>query len=185
MDEASSAQRLRRVLTLRLLLALALQRAGDGAGALRVAGQALQQASAEGFMRCVLDEGPAIAPLLLRCRQARLDSAGTLPDPILDDWLDRLCQELPATAPEPAAADPVADASGLAMTTALPTEPLTRKEIRVLQLLAEGYSNSALASSLSVSDSTVRTHLRSINLKLQARSRTQAVALARRLGVLD
>ena len=63
-------------------------------------------------------------------------------------------------------------------------EPLTRKEIRVLQLLAEGHSNGVLAERLSVSDSTVRTHLRNINLKLHARSRTQAVALARRLGVI-
>ena len=63
-------------------------------------------------------------------------------------------------------------------------EPLTRKEIRVLQLLAEGYSNSAMAEKLFVSDSTVRTHLRNINMKLNARSRTQAVAIARRLGVL-
>ena len=34
------------------------------------------------------------------------------------------------------------------------------------------------------SDSTVRTHLRNINMKLNARSRTQAVAIARRLGVV-
>ena len=63
-------------------------------------------------------------------------------------------------------------------------EPLTRKEIRVLQLLAEGYSNSVMAEKLFVSDSTVRTHLRNINLKLGARSRTQAVAIARKLGVM-
>ena len=66
----------------------------------------------------------------------------------------------------------------------LPTEALTRKELRVLQLLAAGYSNSAMAEKLFVSDSTVRTHLRNINLKLGARSRTQAVALARRLGLM-
>jgi LuxR family maltose regulon positive regulatory protein len=63
-------------------------------------------------------------------------------------------------------------------------EPLTRKEIRVLQLLAEGYSNSAMAEKLFVSDSTVRTHLRNINMKLDAKSRTQAVAIARKLGVI-
>ena len=63
-------------------------------------------------------------------------------------------------------------------------EPLTRKEIRVLQLLAEGYSNTAMAEKLFVSDSTVRTHLRNINTKLDSRSRTQAVAVARRLGVI-
>ena len=63
-------------------------------------------------------------------------------------------------------------------------EPLTLKEIRVLQLLAEGYSNSAMAEKLFVSDSTVRTHLRNINTKLKAHSRTQAVAIARRLRMI-
>jgi LuxR family maltose regulon positive regulatory protein len=63
-------------------------------------------------------------------------------------------------------------------------EPLTPKEIRLLQLLAEGYSNRALTEKLFVSDSTVRTHLRHINGKLGASSRTQAVAMARRLGVI-
>jgi LuxR family maltose regulon positive regulatory protein len=63
-------------------------------------------------------------------------------------------------------------------------EPLTRKEIRVLQLLAEGYSNNAMAEKLFVSDSTVRTHLRNINMKLDAKSRTQAVAIARKIGVI-
>ena len=60
---------------------------------------------------------------------------------------------------------------GPAPATAL-AEPLTR-ELRVLELLASGYSNAAMAEKLFVSDSTVRTHLRSINLKLGARSRTR------------
>ena len=54
----------------------------------------------------------------------------------------------------------------------------------MLKLLAEGYSNGAMAEKLFVSESTVRTHLRSINLKISAKSRTQAVAIARKLGVI-
>ena len=54
----------------------------------------------------------------------------------------------------------------------------------MLELLAAGYSNAALSEKLFVSDSTVRTHLRNINLKLGARSRTQAVALGRRAGLV-
>ena len=63
-------------------------------------------------------------------------------------------------------------------------KPLTRKEIRVLELLVQGHSNNAMAEKLFVSDSTVRTHLRNINMKLGAHSRTQAVAIARRLGLV-
>ena len=65
-----------------------------------------------------------------------------------------------------------------------PTEALTRKEVRLLMLLAQGHSNEELARLLFVSTSTVRTHLRHINAKLQTRSRTQAVAVARALGLI-
>ncbi len=54
----------------------------------------------------------------------------------------------------------------------------------VLELLVEGYSNSAMAEKLYLSDITVRTHLRSINAKLDARSRTHAVALARKASLV-
>jgi len=54
----------------------------------------------------------------------------------------------------------------------------------VLRLLAEGHSNSAIARQLFVSESTVRTHLRHLNVKLSADSRTQAVARARSAGLL-
>lgn len=170
---ALQAARHRRVLKLRVLRALALQAAGDIAAAQKEIGTVLQTASQEGFMRLVIDEGPAVGPLVHRHALALQDASG---DPILADYLQRLLQEL---GPPPAAE--------LASTTTGDSsldEPLTRKEIRVLQLLAEGYSNSAMAEKLFVSDSTVRTHLRNINMKLDARSRTQAVAIARRLGVI-
>lgn len=61
---------------------------------------------------------------------------------------------------------------------------LTRKELQILQLVARGASNDGMARQLFVSESTVRTHLRSINHKLNAVSRTQAVAIARGLGLV-
>ncbi len=63
-------------------------------------------------------------------------------------------------------------------------EPLTPKEIKILSLLSQGYSNNVLAEKLFVSTSTVRTHLRHINSKLNVGNRTEAVAVARRLGLL-
>lgn len=125
-------------------------------------------------MRLILDEGPAVGTLVHRSAAAMQE--GGAGDPILADHLQRLLQ---AVGPMPAPAESEAPSGGEAM-----KEPLTRKEIRVLQLLAEGYSNSAMAEKLFVSDSTVRTHLRNINMKLDAKSRTQAVAIARRLGVI-
>ncbi|MDO9571887.1 MAG: LuxR C-terminal-related transcriptional regulator [Hydrogenophaga sp.] len=169
----ASAARQRRLLTLRLLRALALQRTGDTPAAVVQVGSALQFASQEGFMRLVLDEGPALGALVQRYQA--LHDSGQVRDPLMSDYLQRLLQ---AFGPLPSEAEAVGDLPGGAL------EPLTRKEMRVLQLLVEGYSNSAMAEKLYVSDSTVRTHLRNINMKLGAHSRTQAVAIARRLGLV-
>jgi LuxR family maltose regulon positive regulatory protein len=165
------------VLKLKVLRALALQRVGDVAAAVDEFGEVLQTASQEGFMRLILDEGPAVGMLVHRYAAAQHEGArsGSTNDPILADHLQRLLQ---AVGPA-ATGEAEAPAGDNAM-----KEPLTRKEIRVLQLLAEGYSNNAMAEKLFVSDSTVRTHLRNINMKLDAKSRTQAVAIARRLGVI-
>ncbi|SEL22885.1 LuxR family transcriptional regulator, maltose regulon positive regulatory protein [Roseateles sp. YR242] len=162
-----------RVFKLRWLLALAQQRAGDAAAAHRTLLALLADTCAEGYLRLYLDEGPAAAQLLHRCRLPE----GT--PPLLDDYLQRL-QE----AAGPAPVDPEGPLGMAGMPLPDLAEPLTRKEIRILELLAEGYSNNAMAEKLFVSDSTVRTHLRNINQKLGAKSRTQAVALARRLGVV-
>ncbi|MBS0453791.1 MAG: helix-turn-helix transcriptional regulator [Proteobacteria bacterium] len=178
---ALGSNRNRRALKLRVLRALALQRTGETQAALDEIGAVLQTASQEGFVRLILDEGPAAGALVHRyanAARAQGDSgAGKAlgSDPILADYLQRLLQIVgPIALPAEAEASPGPTS----------TEPLTLKEIRVLQLLAEGYSNNAMAEKLFVSDSTVRTHLRNINTKLDARSRTQAVAIARKLGMI-
>lgn len=61
---------------------------------------------------------------------------------------------------------------------------LTAREREVLQLLATGASNRQIAGSLFVTEATVKTHLVHIFDKLQATSRTQAVAAAREQGLL-
>ena len=180
--QALAADRQRRALKLQVLQALALQRTGapgDAAAAVALMLKVLQAAQAEGFVRLLLDEGPAVSTLLRRTRTALHDAGNGRVDPLLDDCVQRLiglCRDEGPT--------DEADLLPAAAPSAPLDEPLTRKEIRVLHLLAEGYSNSAMAEKLFVSDSTVRTHLRNINMKLNARSRTQALAIARRLGVL-
>jgi ATP/maltotriose-dependent transcriptional regulator MalT len=62
---------------------------------------------------------------------------------------------------------------------------LTARELEVLRLLASGRSNAELAAELFVEQSTVKTHLIHLYGKLGVRSRTQAVAYARALGLLD
>ena len=63
-------------------------------------------------------------------------------------------------------------------------EPLTEREVQILQLLAEGKSNRSIAQSLFISESTVKSHLKSLFTKLDATSRAEAIALAARKGLV-
>src|SRR5436190_5233664 len=64
------------------------------------------------------------------------------------------------------------------------TEPLTPREVQVLELLAEGLPNKAIAARLSVSDQTVKFHVAAISGKLGALNRTDAVRRGVRLGLI-
>ncbi len=63
-------------------------------------------------------------------------------------------------------------------------EPLTPREVQVVELLAEGLPNKAIAARLGISDQTVKFHLASISGKLGAANRTDAVRRAVRRGLI-
>src|SRR4051812_39201038 len=63
-------------------------------------------------------------------------------------------------------------------------EPLTPREVQVLELLAEGLPNKAIAARLGISDQTVKFHVSSISGKLGAKNRTDAVRRAVRRGLI-
>jgi DNA-binding NarL/FixJ family response regulator len=63
-------------------------------------------------------------------------------------------------------------------------ENLTPRELEVLSLIAEGLSNKAIASRLTIRESTVKDHVNSMLEKLGAQSRTEAVTLALRRGLI-
>jgi DNA-binding NarL/FixJ family response regulator len=63
-------------------------------------------------------------------------------------------------------------------------EPLTPREVQVLELLAEGLPNKAIAVRLHISDQTVKFHVSSISGKLSAKNRTDAVRRAVRRGLI-
>ena len=66
-----------------------------------------------------------------------------------------------------------------------PDAPLTPREIEVLALLAEGASNKTIARRLGISVHTVKFHVGSLFDKLDATGRTDAVAHAARIGVIQ
>jgi DNA-binding NarL/FixJ family response regulator len=65
-----------------------------------------------------------------------------------------------------------------------PLEPLTGRETQVLELMAEGLPNKAIAVELGISDQTVKFHVSSIAGKLGASNRTDAVRRAVRRGLI-
>jgi DNA-binding NarL/FixJ family response regulator len=65
------------------------------------------------------------------------------------------------------------------------SKELTERELHVLRLLALGKSNRQIGSDLYISETTVKSHLRSIFTKLNVLSRTEAIAVASRLGLVQ
>jgi DNA-binding NarL/FixJ family response regulator len=70
------------------------------------------------------------------------------------------------------------------LATGLSSEALTGRELNVLELLARGKSNKEIGVSLYISETTVKSHLRSIFKKLNVLSRTEAISVAGRRGLI-
>jgi LuxR family maltose regulon positive regulatory protein len=159
------------------LQALALHAVGDRAGALTALVEALGLAWPEGYVRVFADEGPAMASLLgaVVGGGRRERAAGVEEIPM--DYLGRL---LRATQPAPAAAGPEAPRTPAAL-----VEALTERELEVLRMLAAGKRNQEIADELVVTLHTVKKHVTHTFEKLGAANRTQAVAHARQLGLLQ
>jgi LuxR family maltose regulon positive regulatory protein len=172
---ATSQGRTGSLIQIRALRALALQAADEHQGALTLLAETLELAAPEGHVRVFVDEGPPMAALLRsllgtrrRARAAAGAGAGT-------EHLHRVIQAFqPATAQ--------ADSPARAVRRLI--EPLTDRELEVLRLLAAGRRNRDIAAELVVTLETVKKHTSHIFDKLGAANRTEAVAHARRLGLI-
>jgi DNA-binding CsgD family transcriptional regulator len=108
-------------------------------------------------------------------------------DPTLAHRLTALLSDVPGLrlARENEAADVAVVSSHTAGKPAEPDAALTRREIQVLGLLAEGASNKSIAQRLGISVHTVKFHVASLLDKFEAIGRTDAVTQAVRLGVIQ
>jgi two-component system nitrate/nitrite response regulator NarL len=116
-----------------------------------------------------------------RQRDQLREQLDTAPDVVaeFDSLADAREARIPAAAIllSPVASAPAAD-------EAARPEALTPREIEVLELVAEGLSNKAIAGRLGISDQTVKFHLASVSGKLGASNRTDAVRRAVRSGLI-
>jgi LuxR family maltose regulon positive regulatory protein len=152
------------------LRALALAASGDEAGAVTTLAGALALACPQGYVRVFADEGPPMAALLGRLIAAQRTGRAAAEIPL--GYLARLQR---AFGPGGPARDPVP--SGI-------VDPLTSRELEVLEMLAAGRSNQAIAGELVVTLDTVKKHVGHVLGKLGAANRTEAVARARELSLI-
>ena len=152
-----------------ILQALAYWAQGRSETAVELLKDALALAKPGGFIRIFVDEGASMARLLYEALGCGIEPA----------YVRRLLAAFPVADSKPAALSLPPDAeSGL-------VEPLSMRELEVLQVIAEGLSNQEVANRLYLSLHTVKVHVRNIFAKLGVKNRTQAVAKGRALGILS
>ena len=145
------------------LMALDYEKRADLGSAMTALAHALQLAEPEGYVRLFADLGLPMARLL---QEARI--RGVMPD-----YAERLLEAIGTSLPFPTAAKMV-----------IP-DPLTPREIEVVELLAAGLTNREIAEKLVLSPQTVKKHAGNIYQKLGVNNRTQAVTRARALAIID
>jgi LuxR family maltose regulon positive regulatory protein len=163
---AKEGDRVEWTIRISVLQALAQQALGDIPGALDALKHALILAEPGGYVRVFVDEGAPMAALL---RQARKPWQKAMPG-----YVDKLL-----------AAFDEAASSGPTHPGTLLIEPLTLREIEVLQLVVAGDSNAQIAQQLFITVNTVKRHITHILGKLGVDNRTQAAVCARTLGLVD
>ncbi len=154
------------VIDTRVLQALA---APTSAAALTFLTEALALAQAEGYVRTFVDNGEPMAVVL---RQAAAKG-------IAPDYVAKLLSAFETKAE----VRPTSPAPSIGAATSL-IEPLSERELEVLQLMAAGLSNHEIADKLIIGVGTVKSHVHSILGKLNARDRTQAVIKAQELKLV-
>jgi LuxR family maltose regulon positive regulatory protein len=161
-----------------VLQAVALHAHGEKEQAAQLLGEALALAEPGGFIRTFVDEGPPMVRLLRESSKRG----------IAPTYVNRLLSAFAAQDP-PKSQDQAQGAETQVVGSQVPTtppltEPLTDRELEVLQLMSDGLTYNEIAAQIMVSLNTVRTHVKNIYSKLYVHKRSQAIARARELNIL-
>ncbi|MGB7537364.1 MAG: LuxR C-terminal-related transcriptional regulator [Anaerolineales bacterium] len=166
LDLASAHGLAQRVIELSMLEALAVQAEGGGQRIWDALERALESAPAEAYMRS-FDQGPDSIQLLGKA-------------------LERgICREKTGWILAGMKAEKLVRKAGSGPSGAQLPNPLSERELEVLHLMAQGVSNQEIAQKLVITVGTVKSHVNHILEKLNARNRTEAVARARDLRLLN
>lgn len=150
-----------------LLQSLALEKLGREDDAVEVLQQALKLAEPGGWIRPFVELGEQMAGLLRRLGERKG----------FTEYLHLILDKFPTDAAAPAVA--ATDHSEAILTSkAFTTEPLTNRELDILELLAQRLRNKEIAARLFVSPETVKGHLKNLYQKLDVHNRHEAVLKA-------
>jgi LuxR family maltose regulon positive regulatory protein len=163
LQQAETTGRIRWLIHILILQALALQGKKETEQALLALERALTLAQPEGYVRSFLDEGEAMTRLLCLVQSRQVGSG----------YAAELLSKIGTT---PAMTKPSME---------LLIEPLTERELEVLSLIKSGCSNQDIAEQLVISTATVKRHISNIYTKLGVESRTQALAIAKELKLFE
>ncbi len=166
LEAAENGERWGRVIELLVLQTLVLNAREKQDQAVRTLSRALALAEPQNYVRIFVDEGEPMVRLLY---QAAAEGIAPI-------YTSELLAAFPDTALMPVERSRRKTASKM-------IEPLSGREIEVLDCIAEGLSNREIAQRLTISLTTVKTHTRNIYSKLDVNSRTQAVAKGKALGI--
>jgi LuxR family maltose regulon positive regulatory protein len=156
-----------------VLQAVAHQAHGEQEMAAQLLGEALALAEPGGFIRTFVDEGLPMAQLL----------SAAVAQGIMPDYTSKLLVAFTDTTKDERRRAASFPSSSVIHPSSL-VEPLSKRELEVLQLIAQGLSNREISERLFLALSTVKGHNLRIFSKLQVQRRTEAVARARELGLL-
>jgi LuxR family maltose regulon positive regulatory protein len=176
-----AAQRSRSMIEHLILLALALQGQNEVEQARATLMRALALAEPEGYVATFVIEGQPMATLLAQVHDVQKKEWDDSAHRVSPGYIRKLLAVIRGEAlPSPKVTAHQATVQALGELI----EPLSEREQEVLQRLAAGMSNQAIADEFTVSVGTIKTHLNNIYGKLNVHSRTQAVARARALHLL-
>jgi len=163
---------------------LAYRAQGNTSAAYTALDRALTLAEPEGYVRIFVDEGEAMRSLIADFRLP-LGKQENREGQRLIGYADKLLAAFPQpTVAQSTISIPTPLRSGDQGQQSALIEPLSPRELEVLRLIEQGFSNQEIADRLFLAVSTVKGYTRTLFDKLQVQRRTEAVVRARELGLL-
>jgi len=146
--------------------------------------QAVGMAAEAGFLRLFAEESPRLQELLLASAMVKTGGSWhtSLTDMLLSPKTENASDKKEQTAAPNTQPDHRQTAAGDSVKKL--AEPLSQRELEVLELINAGYSNKDIAASMGVAPATVKAHIRNLYGKLGVGRRTEALVRARELGIL-